>query len=216
MTLRREHGRLRPVVMRADERPMARPVGPDPIANGRDSKGRLTSTAAARALAKLPRKARYLSRSVACDPRFEPHSKRRLEWQRKRTAELHAMHGGVSYGVGAMLNAAAWLYAGGEFAAERAAETGDVELFKVAATLTSTARQHELGAWELSVRESEARRRTQPSPWRTRHLQEPEPTRHAERATHEHDAEHDDDEQSAPAVNVVAAIDTGSESDEDD
>jgi hypothetical protein len=72
-------------------------------------------------------------------------------------AELAGAHGGVSHGVGAMLNAAAWLYAGGEFAAELAAETADLDLFKVAASLTGTARQHELAAWELSAREAEAR-----------------------------------------------------------
>jgi hypothetical protein len=72
-------------------------------------------------------------------------------------AELQAAHGGVSHGVGAMLNAAAWLYAGGEFASELAAQSGDIELFKQASTLTSTARQHELAAWELSAREAQAR-----------------------------------------------------------
>ena len=82
---------------------------------------------------------------------------RRLEWQRKRLAELAGAHGGVSHGVGAMLNAAAWLYAGGELAAELAAETMDLELFKLAASLTGTARQHELAAWELSARESAVR-----------------------------------------------------------
>ncbi len=74
-------------------------------------------------------------------------------------AELQTAHGGVSHGVGAMLNAAAWLYAGGELAAELAAESGEVELFKAAASLTSTARQHELAAWELSAREAAARPR---------------------------------------------------------
>ena len=62
-----------------------------------------------------------------------------------------------------MLAAAAWQHAGGEFAAELAAETGDVELFKVAATLTSTARQHDLAAWELATREAQARRSAQPT-----------------------------------------------------
>jgi hypothetical protein len=109
-------------------------------------------------MAKLPRRTRHVPRQLALDPRFEPHNRRRLEWQRKRVAELHAAHGGVSYGVGAMLNAAAWLYAGGEFAAEQAAETGDVELFKVAASLSGTARQHELAAWELAAREAQANR----------------------------------------------------------
>jgi hypothetical protein len=58
-----------------------------------------------------------------------------------------------------MLAAAAWLYSGGEFCAERAAASGDVELFKAAASLSATARTHDMGAWELATREAEARRR---------------------------------------------------------
>jgi hypothetical protein len=108
-------------------------------------------------MAKLPRRSRYVPRALACDPRFEPHNRRRLEWQSKRRVELQGAHGGVSHGVAAMLNAAAWLYAAGEFAAERAAETADTDLFKTAAGLTSTARQHELAAWELGAREASAR-----------------------------------------------------------
>lgn len=140
--------------------------GADPLAAGRDSAKRVRTTAAARALAKLPRRSRFLPRKLACDPRFEPHNARRLEWQRKRMAELQASHGHVSHGVGAMLNAAAWLYAGGEFAAELAAESADLEGFRSAATLTSTARQHELAAWELCAREAKAQPKTPDAyPW---------------------------------------------------
>jgi hypothetical protein len=78
-------------------------------------------------------------------------------WLRRRRAELFASTGGVSYGVGAMLASAAWLYAGGEFCAERAALAGDPDLFKQAATLTATARQHDMAAWELACREAKAR-----------------------------------------------------------
>lgn len=161
MTLRTGHGKgagsPRVEVMPPDEQPQAQAVGADPLSTGRDDRKRVRTTAAARAMAKLPRRSRFVPRQLALDPRFKPHNGRRLEWQRKRMAELQASHGGVSHGVGAMLNAAAWLYAGGEFAAELAAESGDVELFKVAATLTGTARQHELAAWELSAREAQAR-----------------------------------------------------------
>ena len=163
MTLRTGHGNgagtPRVEVLPANEQPQAQAVGPDPLVAGRDSRKRVRTTDAARALAKLPRRTRYVPRTLALDPRFEPHNQRRLEWQRKRVAELHTAHGGVSHGVGAMLNAAAWLYAGGEFAAEQAAMAGDVELFKVAASLTGTARQHELAAWELAAREAQAKPR---------------------------------------------------------
>lgn len=139
----------------ADELAPAQAAGPDPLAAGRDSGKRVRTTEAARALAKLPRRPRNVPRNIACDPRFAPYNARRLEWQRKRMAELQASHGHVSHGVGAMLNAAAWLYAAGEFAAELAAGDGNVEGFKTAATLTSTARQHELTAWELASREAQ-------------------------------------------------------------
>jgi hypothetical protein len=143
-------------VLPPDEQPQAQAAGADPLANGRDAAQRVRTTAAARAMAKLPRRSRFLPRSLACDARFAPHNRRRLEWQRKRMAELQAAHGHVSHGVGAMVSAAAWLYAGGEFAAELAAKAGDVEGFRTAATLTSTARQHELAAWELCAREAQA------------------------------------------------------------
>jgi hypothetical protein len=161
MALRSGHGKGAGTphveVLPPDELPSAQAVGPDPIAAGRDAAGKVRSSAAAKALAALPRRSRFLPRKLACDPRFEAHNARRLEWQRKRMAELQAAHGHVSYGVGAMVNAAGWLYAGGEFASELAAETGDLESFKSAATLTSTARQHELASWELAAREAQAR-----------------------------------------------------------
>jgi len=142
----------------AAEQPPAQAAGADPLAAGRDPvTKRLRTTEAARALAKLPRRSRHLPRAIVCSPGFEPHNRRRLEWQSKRMAELQAAHGGVSHGVGAIINAAAWLHAGGEFAAEQAAATGNVELFKTAASLTGQARQHELTAWELCSREAVAR-----------------------------------------------------------
>jgi len=166
MALRTGHGNgagsPRIETLPADELPKAQAVGADPIEAGRDPKTkRLTSSEAARAMAKLPRRSRFIPRKLALDPRFERHNLRRLEWQRKRMAELQAAHGGVSHGVGAMLNAAGWLYAGAEFAAELAAESGDLELFKTSATLSSTARQHELASWELSAREAEGRKAEQ-------------------------------------------------------
>ena len=161
MALRKGHGNgagtPRIEVLPPDEQPAAQAAGADPLETGRDSAKRVRTTAAAQALARLPRRSRFLPKKLACDPRFEQHNARRLEWQRKRMAELQAAHGFVSHGVGAMLNAAAWLYAGGEFAAELAAGAGDMDGFKSAATLTSTARQHELAAWELAAREAQAR-----------------------------------------------------------
>jgi hypothetical protein len=117
-------------------------------------------------MAQLPRRGAFIPRKLACDARFEPHNHRRLEWLKARRLEIAQATGAVSHGVGAMLAAAAWGYAGGEFASELAAETGDVELFKVAATLTSTARQTDMACWEMANREAKTRQdRRAPAPW---------------------------------------------------
>lgn len=156
MTLQRSQGALRPAVAPADEQPNVQAAAPAPLIR-RAERGKLADSASARALAKLPRRTAFVPRKLACDPRFEPHNRRRLAWLRARRNELANMTGGVSYAVGAMLASAAWLYAAGEFAAELGAERGDLELFTTAATLTSTARTHDFGAWELAVREQKAR-----------------------------------------------------------
>jgi hypothetical protein len=75
--------------------------------------------------------------------------------------------GGVSHGVGAMLAAAAWLYAASEFCAELAAEKADADLFKTSSALSATARQHDLAAWELATREAEVRKAATVNPHRT-------------------------------------------------
>jgi hypothetical protein len=156
MALRREHDATRPAVLPSDEQPFADAGLAAPLVQ-RTAEGRVAGSEAARRLAKMPRRDRFVPRRIACDPRFEVHNRRRLDWARKRRAELHAMTGGVSYAVGAMVASAAWLYAAGEFAAELAAASGDVDLFKSAATLTATARTHDMGAWELATREATAR-----------------------------------------------------------
>jgi len=172
MALRNGHGTgagsPRVEVLPPTEQPFAPAGVAVPLEDGRDRSGRIRTAAAARALAQLPRRGAFLPRKLACDARFEPHNRRRLDWLRARRTELAAATGAVSHGVGAILAAAAWQHAAGEFAAELAAERGDVELFKVAASLTSTARQHDLAAWELAVREAAARRSAggdAPVPW---------------------------------------------------
>jgi hypothetical protein len=159
VSLGRSQDALRPGVAPADEQPFA-PSGVAAPLVARDALGKVTDAASARALARLPRRGAFIPRKIACDPRFEVHNRRRLDWLRKRRQELHEMTGAVSYAVGAMLSSAAWLYAAGEFASERAAEKGDVEMFKSAASLTATARTHDMGAWELSVREADARKQS--------------------------------------------------------
>lgn len=163
MALRHEQKMLRPVVLQGDEQPFSESAAAAPINAGRDERKRVRTTEAARALAQLPRRGRFVPRRIAVHPTFETHYRRRLEWLKRRRVELHDATGGVSAGVGAMLNAAAWLYAAGECAAELAAAAVDVEMFKSAANLTTTARQHDMAAWEMAVREGQARREANPS-----------------------------------------------------
>src|SRR5580658_8459071 len=117
MALQRTQRELRPGVAPADEQPFAEPGAAAPVVR-RGDRGRVADTDAARALARMPRRDRFVPRRIACDPRFEVHNRRRVDWARKRRAELYAMTGGVSHAVGAMISAAAWMYAAGEFAAE--------------------------------------------------------------------------------------------------
>lgn len=156
MSAQHSQNALRPLVSPANEQPRVSAAAPAPLV-ARDTKGRVRDSAAARELAKRPRRSRYLPREIACSPGFEIHNRRRVEWTRRRMAELTEMTGAVSHAVGAMVACAGWLYAGGEWAAERAAETGDLDLFKTSASLTATARTHDMGAWEIAVREADAR-----------------------------------------------------------
>jgi hypothetical protein len=131
----------------------------DPLVTDRAADGTVRSTAAARALAKLPRAKRMVPRAVASHPQFKRHEDRRREWLSKRRSEIHAAHGGVSYGVGARLNAAAWSYAAADFCDEQAALTLDVDLFKSAATLKANAKTLDDAAWELARLEADGRPR---------------------------------------------------------
>ena len=83
-----------------------------------------------------------------------------------RRAELATAHGGsISEGVSAMVESAAQALAAARYIQHRAGQTGDVELFAKANALASTARTHELAAWEIAARECKSR--PAKSRWRT-------------------------------------------------
>jgi hypothetical protein len=91
------------------------------------------------------------------DPRYKPFARWGARYGAHRRRELAAVHGGVlSSGVGAIVESAAMAMAASRFVQCLAAEKGDAELFKQASALASTARQHELAAWELAAREAQA------------------------------------------------------------
>jgi hypothetical protein len=165
-TVRKVHGAaasvdpLTPVFERLppDEQPFPPAAVPDPLVAGRDKAGRVRTPEAARALARLPRRRDVLPASVACHPDFEVHYRRRLDWRDRRRAELVLVgRGHLSHGVGARLNLAAWLFAGSEFAAERAAKTGDLTLLGTAADLGAKADRLDWSAYHLAVREATLR-----------------------------------------------------------
>ena len=94
MTLRTGHGRgagsPRVEVLPPDEQPQAQAAGTDPLSTGRDPLTKRLRAASGSGHGQVPR-ATVITRKLACDPRFEPHNRRRLEWQRKRMAELQAL-----------------------------------------------------------------------------------------------------------------------------
>jgi hypothetical protein len=145
-----------------DEQPTPQAGEAAPLRTDRDTAGRVRTTAAARAMAKLPRRRAFVPRKLATDPRFDPHNRRRLEYLRRRRAEVATAWGGLSHGVAAMLAAEAWQWAAAEYANELGAETGDADHFKTGATLAAQAKQQAAAAWELSARESAARREAAP------------------------------------------------------
>lgn len=100
-------------------------------------------------------------------------------YKKVRTREYFQAHGFVSSGVGALLAASSLALAGSRFLYELAASTsvqpeergqiGLPQLLKLASSLSDSARQNELSAWELCARESIVRRRNETSgsqaPW---------------------------------------------------
>ncbi|RYZ03759.1 MAG: hypothetical protein EOO73_26350 [Myxococcales bacterium] len=92
------------------------------------------------------------------DPRYRPFARWGARYGAHRRRELARAHGGsISAGVGALVESAAHAMAASRFVQSLAAEAGDAEAFKQAASLACIARQHELAAWELAAREAACR-----------------------------------------------------------
>jgi hypothetical protein len=98
-----------------------------------------------------------------------------------RKKEFYVAHGYVSSGVSALLAAASLALSGSRYLYEVAARTslqpedrgqlGQAQLIKLASSLSDSARQNELSAWELCAREAVVRKRNdqnnQALPWLT-------------------------------------------------
>lgn len=156
MPVWRSHSQLHPEAPAAHNLPRLAPAVFAPN-EGRDAQGRVRSSEAARAMAKLPRRGQVLPRRIKSHPRFTPHNKRRLAYLKARRRELYELYGSVSHAVGGMVASAAWALAGSEFCYEQGAETLDVEWLKAGATLAAASRQNELAAFEIARQEAQVR-----------------------------------------------------------
>lgn len=165
MTLRTGHGAGKGTphveVLPPDELP---PASPEATARAdRDAAGRFAagnSVASARKL--RPTKGGALAAAVV-DPAFVPYARWGKRYAAHRRAELAKLHGGsISAGVGALVESEALAMAASRFVHQRAAETGDADMFKRAAALATESRQAALAGWELAARESASRPRPSP------------------------------------------------------
>lgn len=169
MALRKGHGLGRGAprieVLPPDELPPATPL--DTVHPERDAQGRFLPGNRTATNKRLKVGPRGLTGFTKTSPEFRPFASWGARYGAHRRRELAKLHGGeVSSGVGAIIESAALAMAASRYLSAKAAETGDAELFKQASTLASTARQHELAAWELAAREAAARPRTpQDTPW---------------------------------------------------
>lgn len=162
MTLRKGHGNGAGVprieVLPPDELPSATPAVADPPErkkNGQFAKGNTVAKSKRQKVG--PRGLAGIDKTA---PEYRPFAKWGSRYASHRRRELAQTHGGaISSGVGAIVESAALTMAASRFLNAKAAETGDAELFKQSSALASTARQHELAAWELAAREAQARPR---------------------------------------------------------
>lgn len=160
MSLRTGHGRgkgtPRVEVLPPDELPPATPGVP--VRSNRDGAGRFVPGNTEGQNKRVKPGIRGALGLDKSDPRYRPFARWGARYGAYRRRELAAAHGGtLSAGVGAIVESAALAMAASRFVQSLAAEAGDAELFKQASALASTARQHELAAWELAAREAQAR-----------------------------------------------------------
>jgi len=169
MTLRTGHGAgkgsPRIEVMPPDELPPATLGGA--VRTERDSQGRFIKGNRSGQQKRLKVGPRGLQGVNQTAPEFRPYARWGARYAAHRRRELARAHGGeISSGVGAIVESAALTMAASRYLSAKAAQSGDPELFKQASTLASTARQHELAAWELAAREAQVRpKRPQDAPW---------------------------------------------------
>ncbi len=160
MTLRAGHGVGRGMprveVLPADELPSASHAETDGLQRSADGRFAAGNTVA-RASRLRPRQAGAVAAALA-DPKFLPFARWGRRYGAHRRRELAAAHGGgISAGVGAIVESAALDLAASRYLQALGVEGGDPALLRMASQLAQTARQHELAAWELAARECATR-----------------------------------------------------------
>lgn len=158
MTLRTGHGNGAGVprieVLPADELPAATPA--DAVRSERGPDGRFLPGNTIARQQRVKPGPRGLVGIDRTSNEFRPFARWGARYGAHRRRELALAHGGqISAGVGAIVESAALAMAASRYLQTLASQTNNPDLFKQASQLASTARQHELAAWELASREAD-------------------------------------------------------------
>jgi hypothetical protein len=98
---------------------------------------------------------------------YQGHLRLAEAYRRRRITELRVTHGFVSVAAMSIMATAALQLAMSRYMMELAVEAADMDLIKKASSLGNDARQNELAAWELCVREAstKSRQAANQAPW---------------------------------------------------
>lgn len=176
MTLRKGHGtgagEPRIEVLPPNELPAPLPAPPDPVARRRN--GTVDGSEAAKLLgarggAAKASRARLVSSlgltKLAADSAFAAYRDAGDQFVTQHLAELARVSGGeVGPGPASIVTSAAVQLAASRFWSDRAAAACDPSLWALASSLANASRQNLLAAYELGVREGEARSKAAKSP----------------------------------------------------
>jgi hypothetical protein len=165
MALRTGHGNgagmPRIEVLPPDELPPA--TGALAVRPDRGHDGRFTAGNTVGRMRRVRPDSRGLPALPAMSPAYAPFARWGRRYGAHRRRELAQAHGGeISAGVAAIIESAALAMAASRSLQSVASLSGDVEIFRQSSQLASTARQHELAAWELAARERAARPKPDP------------------------------------------------------
>lgn len=109
-------------------------------------------------LSRLKAGPKVLARMDTCDPEMREWLTWAKRYIRRRKVELAKISGGeISAGVAAMVQASGMSYASSYFTYQQGVKLGDVDMLKKSSAMAVEARQQDLAAYELSMREAKAR-----------------------------------------------------------